>query len=62
MRMADWMVVRSERFAISYWSETDNEVVRDEWGNLKPKLVRQPTNTQILDSLLALKTEQRFLA
>lgn len=49
-------------FEIWSWSETDDEVVRDEWGNLRPKLVRQLTNTQILDSLLALKTEQRFIA
>ncbi|PMD15156.1 hypothetical protein NA56DRAFT_664047 [Hyaloscypha hepaticicola] len=57
---ADWAVSLGE-LGVGY-EDGRLDAVRDEWGNLRPKLVRRSTNTQILDSLLALKTEQRFIA
>jgi hypothetical protein len=48
--------------ARQYEGDTDEELVRDQSGNLKPRLVRRSSDARILDSLLALKTEQRFIA
>jgi hypothetical protein len=44
------------------WMGADEVIVRDQWGNLRPRLVRRSSNRQVLDSLLTLKTEQRYIS